>query len=180
MKKTSFIIILLVLSILFSGCEHMFGYEEYTDIKDYSKIFELTEIRYKENAMVIFPRNVEELNVQNFYFEWDLGFVGSASVEFLLSVKYDEVQLQEELARLRSLADGKIIHDTQNFAFEAYVLVLGYNSTNYYALIDGNTVHYVLLQIVSIDEIDFDKNLLPKSYKGYGEVECESYRMVGI
>ena len=177
MKKTTFMIILLILSILFSGCEHMFGYEEYTDIKDYSKIFELTEIRYTD-AMVIFPRNVEELNVQNFYFEWDLGPVGSASVEFLLSVKYDEAQLKEELTRLSSLADGKIIHDTRNFAFEAYVLVLGYNSTNYYALIDGNTVHYVLLQIVYADEIDFDKNLLPKSYVGLGDVECESYRMV--
>ena len=178
MKKTSLILILLILSIAFSGCEHIFGYEQYTDIKDYSKIFELTEIRYKD-AMMIFPRNVEELNVQNFYFEWELSLVGSASVEFLLSVEYDEIQLQEELTRLSSLADGKIIHDIRNFAFEAYVLVLGYNATNYYALIDGNTVHYVLLQIVSADEIDFDKNLLPKSYIGLGDVECESYRMVG-
>lgn len=179
MKKTTFIIILLVLSIFFSGCEHMFGYEEYTDIKDYSKIFELTEIRYKD-AMVIFPRNVEELNVQNFYFEWDLGPVGSASVEFLLSVKYDEAQLQEELTRLSSLADGKIIHDTRNFAFEAYVLVLGYNSTNYYALIDGNTVHYILLQIIYAKDIVFDRNLLPKGYQELGDVKGISYSLVGF
>ena len=179
MKKTTFIIILLILSIAFSGCKHMFGYEEYTDIKDYSKIFELTEIRYKE-AMVIFPRNVEELNVQNFYFEWDLGPVGSASVEFLLSVKYDEAQLQEEITRLRSLADGKIVYDTQNFAYDAYVLVLGYNSTNYYALIDGNTVHYILLQIIYAKDIVFDRNLLPKGYQELGDVKGISYSLVGF
>ena len=144
----------------------------------FSKIFDLTEIRYKEDAIVIFPRNIEGLNVQNFYFEWDLGFVGSASVEFLLSVKYDEVQLQEELTRLRSLADGKIIHDTQNFAFEAYVLVLGYNATNYYALIDGNIVHYVLLQIVATDDIDIDKNFLPKGYEEFGSVKGVSFNIL--
>ena len=179
MKKTSLILILLVLSIAFSGCEHIFGYEQYTDIKDYSKIFELTEIRYKD-AMMIFPRNVEELNVQNFYFEWELSLVGSASVEFLLSVEYDEIQLQEELSRLRSLADGKIVYDTQNFAYDAYVLVLGYNATNYYALIDGNTVHYILLQIIHAKDIVFDRNLLPKGYHELGHVKGISYSLVGF
>ena len=177
MKKTTLITILLILSILFSSCEHMFGYEKYTNINDYSKIFELTEIRYDEDAMVMFPLDVEGLNVQNFYFEWGLDFVGSADVEFLLSVKYDNAQLQKEIERLGSLADGKIVHDTQTFAFEAYVLILGYNSTNYYALVDGNTVHYVMLQIVALDNINIDKNLLPKGYEKLGDVKGFSFNV---
>lgn len=177
MKKTTLIILLLSLSILFSGCEHMFGYEKYTNINDYSKIFELTEIRYDEDAMVMFPRDVEGVNVQSFYFEWELGLVGSANVEFLLSVKYDNAQLQKEIERLGSLADGKIVHDTQTFAFEAYVLILGYNSTNYYVLVDGNTVHYVMLQIVALDNIDIDKNLLPKGYEKLGDVKGFSFNV---
>jgi len=177
MKKTTVIIVLLILSVLFSGCEHMFGYEKSTNINDYSKIFELTEIRYDEDAMVMFPRDVEGLNIQNFYFEWGLDFVGSADVEFLLSVKYDDAQLQNEIERLRSLADGKIVHDTQTFAFEAYVLIIGYNSTNYYALVEGNTVHYVMLQIVALDNIDIDKNLLPKGYEKLGDVKGFSFNV---
>ena len=177
MKKTTLIILLLTLSILFSSCENMFGYEKYTNINDYSKIFELTEIRYDEDAMVMFPLDVEGLNVQNFYFEWGLDFVGSADVELLLSVKYDNAQLQKEIERLRSLADGKIVHDTQTFAFEAYVLILGYNSTNYYALVDGNTVHYVMLQIVALDNINIDKNLLPKGYEKLGDVKGFSFNV---
>ena len=155
----------------------MFGYEKYTNINDYSKIFELTEIRYDEDALVMFPRDVEGLNVQNFYFEWELGLVGSADVEFLLSVKYDDAQLQKEIERLGSLADGKFVHDTQTFAFEAYVLILGYNSTNYYALVDGNTVHYVMLQIVALDNINIDKNLLPKEYEKLGDVKGFSFNV---
>ena len=72
MKKTTFIIILLILSIAFSGCKHMFGYEEYTDTEDYSKIFELPEIRSRA-ALALFPQSIENLNVQEFYFEWKLG-----------------------------------------------------------------------------------------------------------
>ena len=177
MKKTTLIILLLSLFILFSSCEYMFGYEKYTNINDYSKIFELTEIRYDEDAMVMFPRDVEGLNVQKFYFEWELGLVGSADVEFLLSVKYDNAQLQKEIERIGSLADGKIVHDTQTFVFEAYVLILGYNSTNYYVLVDGNTVHYVMLQIVALDNIDIDKNLLPKGYEKLGDVKGFSFNV---
>ena len=179
MKKTSLILILLVLSIAFSGCEHLFGYEEYTDTKDYSKIFELPEIRSRA-ALALFPKSIENLNVQEFYFEWKLGIVGSADIQFLLSIKYEDDQLQEEITRLRSLADGKIVYDTQNFAYDAYVLVLGYNATNYYALIDGNTVHYILLQIIYAKDIVFDRNLLPKGYHELGHVKGISYSLVGF
>ena len=179
MKKTTFIIILLILSIVLNSCSGWFGYEKYTDTEDYSKIFELPEIRSRA-ALALFPQSIENMNVQEFYFEWKLGIVGSADIQFLLSIKYKDDQLQEEITRLRSLADGKIVYDTQNFAYDAYVLVLGYNSTNYYALIDGNTVHYILLQIIYVKDIVFDRNLLPKGYQELGDVKGISYSLVGF
>ena len=60
--------------------------------------------------------------MRNFYFfEWALGFVGSADVQFCLSVAYDDLAFQEEMGRIRSLADGKIMYDVELFAYEAYI-----------------------------------------------------------
>ena len=176
MRKSVFIAFILVLAIIFNGCSGFFGYEKYTDIKDYGKIFELSEIRYTE-AMELFPKSVEQLEVQAFYFEWALGIVGSADMQFLLSVTYDDVQLQEEIERIRSLADGRIVHDTEFFEYEAYILLLGYYNTSYYALIDGNTVHYVLLQLCLSEDIDIDGSLIPKGYSDFGDVENASYNV---
>lgn len=72
MKKTTFMIILLILSIVFNSCSGWFGYEKYTAPEDYSKIFELPEIRSRA-ALALFPQSIENLNVQEFYFEWKLG-----------------------------------------------------------------------------------------------------------
>ena len=174
MKKLILISMILVLSIVFCGCSGFFGYEKYTEINDYQKIFDLSEIRYKE-ALELFPDEIETLDIQDFYFEWKLGVVGSADVQFLLSVMYGDLQLQEEIARIKSLADGTVVYDTENFAYEAYVLLLGYYNTSYYALIDGNTVHYVLLQLMEQKDIDIDADLLPLGYEGFGDVKNTSY-----
>ena len=60
MKKL--ICISLVLIILFASCScsGFFGHEKYTDISNYSKIFDLSEIRYAE-ALELFPDDIETL-----------------------------------------------------------------------------------------------------------------------
>ena len=174
MKKIAFLSLILALSVAFCGCAGWFGHEKYTEVEDYSKIFDLSEIRYRE-ALELFPKEIDSLDVRNFYFEWELGLVGSADVQFLLSVTYEDAPLQEESARIQSLANGKVVYDPVSFAHEAYVLVLGYYCTSYYALIDGNTVHYVLLQLMDAKDIDIDSALLPKGYEGLGDVKNISY-----
>ncbi len=174
MKRLILTSIILALLLAFCGCSGLFGYEKYTDTNDYSKIFELSEIRYTE-ALELFPDDIETLNVQDFYFEWKLGIVGSADVQFLLSVMYDDLQLQQEILRIQSLADGKVVYDTESFEHKAYVLLLGYDNTSYYALIDGNTIHYVLLQLMDKENIDIDTDFLPLGYEDLGDVENTSY-----
>ena len=176
MKKLFFVTVILVLSIVFCGCSGVFGNEKYTDIKDYEKIFDLPEIRCTY-AMEMFPEDVDSLDVKEFYFEWKLGVVGSADVQFLLSVTYDDLQLQEEIYRIEALANGNVVYDTESFEYDAYVLVLGYDCTNYYVLIDGNTVHYVLLQLMYEKDIDIDRALLPKGSWGLGDVKNTSYNV---
>ncbi len=176
MKKIIFVAFILCFSLVLGGCAGMFGHEEYTDIDDYSKIFELPEIRNTE-AMEMFPKSVDSLDVQEFYFDWKLGIVGSADVQFLLSVTYDDLELQDELSRIKSLANGNVVYDNESFEYEAYVLTLGYFNTSYYVLKDGNTLHYVLLQLVYEDDLTINTNLVPKGYYDFGDVENASYNV---
>ena len=176
MKKLICISLVLIILFAFCSCSGFFGHEKYTDISNYSKIFDLSEIRYAE-ALELFPDDIETLNVQEFYFEWKLGIVGSADIQLLLSVMYDDLQMQQEILRIKSLADGNVVHDTEHFEYEAYALVLGYNNTSYYALVDGNTIHYVLLQLMDQKDIDIDTDLLPLEYDSLGDVKNTSYNV---
>lgn len=174
MKRMVFISLILLVSIAFGSCSGMFGYEKYTDINDYPKVFELPEIRCME-ALELFPETVDSLDVKEFYFEWKLGIIGSADVQFILSVEYNDTDLDEEISRIQSLANGKAKYDTESFEYNAYVLVLGYHNTSYYALVDGNTIHYVLLQLLNKSDIDFNSDFLPKGYSDFGDVIGVSY-----
>ena len=150
-----------------------FDHKTFTDAEDYSKIFELTELRFDEVAMELFPGNIEDLTVADFYCEWEIGIVGSAKAEILLSAKYEAADFDAEIDRLRSLANGKILYDTQTFQYPAYVSVLGYQDTNYYALIDeeNQTIHYLLLQLIKAEDINTDHAYLPDGYVEYGANE---------
>ena len=63
---------------------------------DNSKIIDLTEIREKE-SLEIFPKNIDKNNTDNYYFNWELDFVGSASVEYFCSVKYNKDDYHAEI-----------------------------------------------------------------------------------
>lgn len=180
MKKTISVILCFLLLFGFAGCTgDEFGHEIYTTAEDYSKIFELTEIRFNHCAMELFPQNIDGFAVTDFYCEWKLGIVGSATAEILLSVEYTEAEFNAETDRLKSLADGKIIYDTENFEYPAYVSILGYDATSYYALVDAqaNTVHYVLLQIIGKEKLNIDSGYLPHGYHDLGDVASLSYNV---
>jgi hypothetical protein len=171
MVKIIPIVLCLALALLFCvTIGTTFEHKTFTDTEDYSKIFELTELRFDEVAMELFPGNIEGLTASDFYCEWEVGIVGSAKAEILLSAKYNEADFDEEMARLRTLADGKILYDTQTFQYPAYVSVLGYQDTNYYALIDeeNQTIHYLLLQLIKADDIDINHAYLPEHYIEFG------------
>lgn len=180
MKKAISIMLCFVLFFAFAGCAgDAFGHEIYTTAEEYSKIFELLEIRFDYCAMELFPKSIDGLTVTDFYCEWELGVVGSATAEILLSVEYAEADFNAEINRIKSLADGKIIYDTENFEYPAYVSILGYDATSYYALVDAqaNTVHYVLLQIIGKEKMNIVSGYLPYGYHDLGDVEGLSYNV---
>ncbi len=179
MKRTiSIVICLFMMMCLFSGCFFdIAGHETYTSTEDYQKAFDLPEIRSEEAREMLFPKSVSNLVVETFYFEWELGIVGSADVEMLLTVKYDSQQFEKEISRLQTLAGGNVVYDELNFSYPAYVLALGYYETSVYALIDEETltVHYVHVQLTDKWRINFDHSLLPKGYYGFGNVLNADY-----
>ncbi len=181
MKKS--LSLICVIGLLFSlcvcsGCAYdSFGHETYTKVEEYSKVFELPEIRYPDARDDLFPKDVTNLSVQDFYFEWELGIVGSADVEMYLAVSYNEQEFNEEISRLKSLADGKVKFDTENFEYPAYVTVLGHDQTSVYALVEQDklTIHYVMLQLLNERRIDIGDELLPDGYCEFGEVLGNDY-----
>lgn len=52
---------------------------------------------------------------------------------------------------------------------------MGYENTSYYALIDGNTIHYVLLQLYLSENITVGSPLVPKEYMDFSDVEHTSF-----
>ncbi len=178
MKRIFAIVLMIAVCVGCTGCS-LVEHHQYTSVEDYNKIFELTEIRYREEAFELFPQTLEGLSVKEFYFDWLRGFIGSASVQMHLSVAYDSAAFEKELTRLQSLGNGNIVHETDKFQYEAYASVLGWNATNYYALIDkeNRMVHYMLLQIVSKEDIAFSHDYIPLGYYESGSVEGADYNI---
>ena len=177
-KKFTLLLSLTALLLSFSGCYH----EEitYDNPSDNSKIIDLTEIREKE-SLEIFPKNIDKNNTDNYYFNWELDFVGSASVEYFCSVKYNKDDYHAEIQRLENFkatnTDESLHYDESTFCFPAYVAVLGYYDTNAYALVDENehTIHYIYISLVRKNQLKLDNAYLPDGYTDLGNVNGQSY-----
>ena len=148
------------MAVCFAGCSYK--KVTLTNPEDYEKISSLNEIRDKE-AFDIFPKTIADKDVEFFYFGWDLGLIGSASVEYQCSIKYSDADFKKEVERIKNYkgecwhygdykdycVENALFFDDETFCLPAYVAVLGHNATNAYVLIDEeiHTVHYIYLCI---------------------------------
>ncbi|MBQ8000066.1 MAG: hypothetical protein IJ298_02475, partial [Ruminococcus sp.] len=175
MKKLIAVLsIVAVLLGVFAGCApDSFGHETYTDVADYYKIFELTELREKIRLQELFPEDISDLDVQDFYSEWELGLAGSADYELYLSIQYSDEEFNAEIDRIKNLYHGCILYDTEHFRYPAYALVVGYMDTSVYALVDesNSLIHYVCIQLMNDERLDIPDDLMPIGYHDFGEVE---------
>lgn len=171
MKRIFAVVLIIAVCVGCTGCS-LEEHHQYTSVEDYNKFFQLTEIRFREDAYELFPKTLDGLQVNTFYSEWERGMIGSASVEFQLSVTYDKTAFEKEVERLKTCGNNKVVYDTNRFVFPAYVLMLGYMNTSYYALVDEENcqVHYLLLQIINVEDMNINKTFLPKGYGELGQV----------
>jgi hypothetical protein len=129
----------------------------------------------------IFPKTIENLNVKRLYCEWDLSIVGSATAEIQLTVEYSSDDYYKEIKRLCSF-EFEPIYDTEQFVTPAYIYVLGYDQTNWYAVVDESsyTVSYCLLQLILQEQIDIDSHLIPRDYTLHGDNTSASYCVFNV
>ena len=178
--KSKFLIVLTVIMMLsaFSGCYHKTI--KYTDISDNSRISDIPEIRDKEFFKIL-PTELENKEVRDYYFNWELGAIGSASVEYRFSIKYAFDDYKNEIKRItdyRYIQNGKkLVFDNKSFSLPAYVADLGYYNTNAYILTDDDEciVHYIYLSLFEKDDLTINKNYLPKGYTDSGDTVGSSY-----
>lgn len=199
-------LVLILLSVIsFNSCYYRHELNE--DLSNYHKIFSLGEFTgtcgvylvlpkseneqwkgklqnaletygYDEKSDII-PPTVDDINVIDFFCNETQYFVGSDNIEFLLSVKYDQVSFSAEIERLSKIAGWeKMVYDTEHFAYPAYVSILGLHKINQYVLIDeeNSTLHYIYLQFCLIEEMErIPAEFLPIGYYDGGYVEEIEY-----
>lgn len=191
MKRVIAFVMIVCMSVCLVGCTL-----ERVVIKNpenYERIDSLSEIRDKE-AYELFPNTIADKDVEFFYFQWDLGIVGCATVEYQCSIKYSESYFEKEVDRIenyvavmeyydvgsnggRRIVKNKLVYDEETFCLPAYVAVLGHNGTSAYVLLDEekNTVHYIHLSVIYKNDMHINKEYLPKGYYSCGDVHGQSY-----
>ena len=178
--RSKFLIILtaIMMFFFFFFCYHKTI--KYTDISDNSRISDIPEIRDKE-FFEILPTELEDKKVRDYYFNWELGSIGSASVEYRFSIKYALDDYKNEIKRItdyRYSQNGKnLVFDNKTFSLPAYVADLGYHNTNAYILTDDDEciIHYIYLSLFEKNDLTINKKYLPEGYTDSGDIDGNSY-----
>lgn len=121
------------------------------------------------SPLKIFPEKVVNKEKAEYFYGREKGLQND-KVQIYLKCTYSQEQFQEEVERISEIGDtyeGENYHiryDKDNFKFPAYVAIYGADEQFEYALVDGKnlTIYYVYLQLILEDEIEFDKEVLPK------------------
>ena len=172
MKKYISLFVLVVLFISLCGCNYS---EEYIDIKNYKEIWDMSEIRVVEESK-LFPKSVDNLDVEKFYGKQTVYFPIGTGYELLLTVKYNKSDFEKELERIKATGNGSVTKNS--FSYDCYATVWNINGVFEYAIIGKDTIDYVYLQLISQGEETVDKKYLPLNYDieiGKAKFSCYDY-----
>ena len=174
MKRILLLLQVFLILLCFVGCDDVYERTTYTDVKDYKKIWGLSERRSGGKYQCdIFPKDVSNLNVKELYCDHTVYLPLGTGFEVLLSIEYDEQLFTQEINRISNLSkENSVVYDTYNFVFPAYVAMLGYHNCNEYALVDEKnlTIHYIYLQLVHKEDLEINTEYLPPDFD-FGDVE---------
>ncbi len=132
---------------------------------------------YETSAL--FPENIDDLKVEKFYARYDELLPLGESFQILLSIKYeDKLVFDLECNRIESIStEFSKQFDIPNFEFLAYATIIGWEDCFEYAIIntDENVIHYVFLQDIYKQDIDFDYVFLPNNYPELKDIYINTY-----
>ena len=175
MKKCIFLLIILFVVFLISGCRYPAYIDYYSDIEDYEEIWDLTGFRhgYDEGEM-FFPASLENYDVIDYLCRYDQQLPLGEGIQVYLEIQYpDETSLNAEIDRFSALSE-RCDEFFDKTGYEAYATRLGDEiGSSEYALIDRDNkkIYYIYLQTLPMDEIEFSHTLLPDGYEDWGPVE---------
>ena len=151
---------------------------EKTVSTDASKYMQYDEFR-GYSALSIFPETIDETEVIDYFYRYEDTFL-DPTAEIYMERYYEEEAYQAEIERLQGIQaelDGevhRIIYDTVNFSYPAYVTINGNNHCYEYALLLGDRkIAYIFLQFIKEEDVYFPADYLPNAY----ETEDQGYSM---
>lgn len=176
MNKTFIAIMLSLTMILLSGCSYVAYKDYYSSIDDYYEIWELPGFRHDYSGVSpIFPENIENFDVQDFYCRYDQQLPLGEGVQVFLKIQFDDSNVfEDELKRIKQLSlECSEYFDRSDF--ESYAICLGENYSSEYALVgkDDLLIYYISLYNIPKEQIEFDHQFLPINYEGYGEIKTD-------
>ena len=166
-----FLLAAMVLSLL--GCSYSAYKHTYTDIQEYARMWELSGFRHEyDGTSPLFPDDPAELEVLDFFCRHDEQLPLGEGIQLLLHIRYEDGEaFNAEVERIASLT-----YNCNNAFAEsglsAYAMRLGKKQSSEYALVDRDkqTVYYIYLQNLPLEEIELDRKLVPDNYSGYGDI----------
>jgi hypothetical protein len=138
----------------------------------------------RRGALLVFPKAIPKNAIVNGYYYSQVipPFIGTY-YQIYLNITLPEDEYELEVNRLSRIKKGTKVEmydkstlsdirlDKNNFIYPAYVTMVGYNGTSEYALLNKkeHKIIYVFVQIISENNIKFDREYLPKGYKNSGD-----------
>jgi hypothetical protein len=149
-----------------------------SDVSDYGKFEDFKGYSNLE----IFPKDLpESINIENYYYFYQ-DTLFDATYQIFVEYTLSEEDYQAEVQRLSQIGEQnggeahRIVYDTQNFNYPAYVTVFGNNLTYEYALLieDQNKIVCVFTQFANRKDIGFDPAYLPDGFQSPGDPQVNT------
>ena len=178
MKRISLMLLALILLTLSMVSCMKQTHHDINDIDRYGQ-WENSERR---SSLYLFPESIENINVVEYYYEFQQISVISPSYLIFLKCQYDQTTFETALRGVSQVAyvsngkEAKVIYDETHFQLPAYVAVYENDLFFEYVLIDEERqmLLFVFLQYTDI-EIPFDKQFLPKTWRQESDFNFSIY-----
>ena len=141
---------------------------------DYPEIWDLTGFvrGHYGGPSPLFPSSIDGLEVTDFHCRYDEQLPLGEGTQLLLQIHYsDQTAFCEEVCRITAIAQ-ECTDLFEGTDFVAYSNKMGVEYASEYVLVeeDSQTINYLYLQSLPIEEIELDEKYIPKGYSDYGDI----------
>ena len=179
MKKIISVFCFIAALLLLCSCSHIFSEKTVTDISEYGNVWE-TFSRSYGNSSELFPKTLENLDVQSFQNRLIQYQIVGDGWQVELKVKYDKAAFDAEVERISKLTEGSPVHGkSEYFSLPTYASVWNGESrcSFEYAVVreEENTISYIYLQQLYESDFSISSDCIPRNYKYPSEYKEKTF-----